>query len=67
MSSTICPYCSAEQVVGIEVQGVYDGVLYWMCNECKRAWNRWFTDNSRMFRVAEEHVAAHNEKMKGGE
>jgi hypothetical protein len=27
--------------VGVEIQGRYDGVMYWMCPFCRGAWNRW--------------------------
>lgn len=26
--------------IGVEVQGVYDGVLYWQCPDCEGAWQR---------------------------
>jgi len=28
-------------MVGVEVPGVYDGVLYWECPDCGAAWHRW--------------------------
>lgn len=27
--------------IGVEVRGVYDGVLYWQCPDCDGMWNRW--------------------------
>jgi len=27
--------------IGIEVSRIYDGVLYWMCPDCKHKWHRW--------------------------
>jgi hypothetical protein len=38
-----CPQCGLERakVVGVEVWGVYDGVLYWHCPACGWAWHRW--------------------------
>lgn len=27
--------------VGVEVQGVYDGVLFWQCPDCDGRWHRW--------------------------
>lgn len=27
--------------VGVEVPGVSDGVLYWMCPHCNHRWHRW--------------------------
>ena len=35
-----CPKCGEEAVVGVEVKGVYDGVLFWACNACKHRWHR---------------------------
>ncbi len=31
--------------IGVEVMGVYDGVLYYVCPDCKGAWNRWPEDH----------------------
>lgn len=40
----LCPHCaadlSANRVIGIEVQGVYDGVLLWSCPDCFAFWHR---------------------------
>lgn len=33
-----CPTCGGE-VIGVEVRGVYDGVLYWTCPAGHR-WHR---------------------------
>lgn len=36
-----CPECPAgTAVIGVEVRGVYDGVLYWTCWAGHR-WHRW--------------------------
>lgn len=50
MTFDTCPYCNADlrtasgrREIGHEIQGVYDGVLYWMCPDCSYAWPR-FTD-----------------------
>lgn len=38
----VCPRCQqADTVVGIEVRGVYDGVLFWECIEDGTRWHRW--------------------------
>jgi Zn-finger nucleic acid-binding protein len=29
-----------SRVVGIEIQGVYDGISYWQCPDCNTVWNR---------------------------
>lgn len=30
-----------SRTIGIEVRGVYDGVLYWACPDCRGTWHRW--------------------------
>lgn len=30
-----------SRMIGIEVRGVYDGVLYWKCPDCNASWHRW--------------------------
>jgi len=30
-----------SKLIGVEIQGGYDGVSQWMCPECKARWNRW--------------------------
>lgn len=40
-----------SRMIGVEVQGVYDGVLYWMCPDCRGTWHRWPRD-SRLYRAA---------------
>ena len=30
-----------SQKIGIEVRGVYDGVLFWKCPFCAHEWHRW--------------------------
>lgn len=42
----ICPTCESSAIIGIQVQGVYDGILYWVCQTCVHAFPRW-TGNSR--------------------
>ena len=44
MSELTCPKCGntdGSKLMGIEVPGVYDGVLYWRCLACGQQWNRW--------------------------
>lgn len=31
----------SKNVVGIEIQGMYDGVSYWKCQSCETVFNRW--------------------------
>ena len=30
-----------KNVVGIEVQGMYDGISFWECQSCKGTFDRW--------------------------
>lgn len=30
-----------KNVIGIEIQGQYDGVSYWKCEGCKTVFDRW--------------------------
>jgi len=32
--------------LGIEVQGVYDGILIWKCEKCNHMWPRFSEENS---------------------
>jgi hypothetical protein len=48
MSELTCPTCGntdGSKLMGVEVRGVYDGVLYWACMRCGERWNRWPTDH----------------------
>lgn len=35
----ICPGCGSA-AIGVEVRGLYDGILYWRCGRCRHAWHR---------------------------
>lgn len=41
--------------IGVEIRGVYDGVLFWACPDCGHAWNRWSKDTYR-HKLAEHHM-----------
>lgn len=43
------------RVMGHEVRGVYDGVLFWSCPDCQMAWPRW---NDGAGRLSVESVRA---------
>lgn len=45
MSEVVCPEGHTEPI-GIEVRGVYDGVLIWQCQVCDALWPR-FADGPR--------------------
>jgi transposase-like protein len=39
----ICPQCDnsdEQQMTGVEVRGIYDGVLFWVCESCGSAFPR---------------------------
>ena len=48
-----------SRVIGREVTGVYDGILYWSCPDCGHAWPRW-TDGGRLSLAAAKACAEAN-------
>jgi hypothetical protein len=57
-----CVNCgSADDLCGHEIQGVYDGVLFWSCLACGRAWPRDFGDWERLNTASAEYAERHNE------
>lgn len=63
-----CPRCHAQldyeedgyrlsHIVGVEIRGVYDGVLFWQCPFCNGRWHRW-KPGTRQHARAEEYVSA---------
>ena len=46
----VCPLCGADfaygetgqysRRIGVEIPGVYDGVLFWQCPDCGGRWHR---------------------------
>lgn len=52
-------------VVGHEVSGVYDGVLFWVDPACGMAWSRWtgggwMAEMAEMAEKAAAYIAEHN-------
>ena len=37
-----------SRLIGIEIQGEYDGISYWQCPDCKTYWSR-FTGEEKVF------------------
>jgi hypothetical protein len=53
---SLCPHCLADltmswvdndgatrngfRYIGMEISGVYDGILFWECPDCKGRWHR---------------------------
>jgi Zn ribbon nucleic-acid-binding protein len=52
---TRCASCTNVHVVGVEVRGVYDGVLYWECLSCGHRWHRW-PEGHELRRRAHAHM-----------
>lgn len=50
-----CPGCESGDVIGVEVRGVYDGVLYWMCEACGLRYHR-FPEGHWLRPRAERHI-----------
>jgi len=47
-NTLVCPVCRTDNhVVGVEVRGIYDGVLYWHCDMCGSAWPRFQPPDDR--------------------
>lgn len=61
-----CPDCGSSEVAGVEVRGVYDGVLYWMCMTCDWAWARWNDGLSDLSYSSNEYATAHNQERANG-
>ena len=62
MSQT-CPRCgsSEQHWIGHEIRGVYDGVLFWQCQGCGLAFQRWEPDD-RLHERAQVHIDKANER-----
>ncbi len=61
----VCPHCNSDQffgsslnTIGMEIWGIYDGVLYWMCPDCGWSWHRW--SEGRLHDVAQGYIDSAN-------
>ena len=52
-----------SRVIGNEIWGVYDGVLYWSCPDCGYAWVRVFGYPARD-ELSEKYALIHNQNRK---
>jgi hypothetical protein len=52
---TTCKKCGAFPLIGVEVQGVWDGVLYWRCSDCESCTHR-FPKGHSLREKAEPYV-----------
>lgn len=55
INMTTCPQCHSDHLVGVEVRGVYDGVLFWRCPKCGINLHR-FPEGHRLHRLADPYV-----------
>lgn len=53
----VCADCGGEPL-GVNVPGVYDGVLFWKCQDCGLAWTRTFTGHRQ--EIAQSYIDACN-------
>ena len=52
----MCPNCgeiTEQDLTGIQVLGVYDGVLIWNCRKCDAMWPRFEEPDSRYRKAVE--------------
>ena len=50
-----------SRIIGVEIRGVYDGVLFWACPECGGTWHRWDLPDMR------QRAAPYMEEWQGRE
>jgi ribosomal protein L37AE/L43A len=63
-----CPKCGSLMIRGHEIRGVYDGVLFWSCDDCRWHWARdWSGFGYRRQQIADEYVANYNRELYRGE
>lgn len=52
-----------SRFMGHEIQGVYDGTLFWACPDCGLAWSRW-TDGGRLTDISAKYVEDYNDAVR---
>lgn len=62
---SVCPQCGADfaygetgqysRKIGVEIQGVYDGVLFWQCPDCQGRWHR-FAETDPLYELANYYI-----------
>lgn len=55
----MCPECGSVREIAVQVSGVYDGALYFLCETCKHAYHRW--PSGPLHDAAEPYIVAHND------
>lgn len=71
MSEERCANCAAQltnpdgssRVVGVEIWGAYDGILFWTCPDCGHGWPRVFGMPERD-ELSEREVLIYNKTRK---
>lgn len=62
-----CPYCHREialgTLIGVEIAGVFPGVLFWQCPHCDGRWHRW-VEGSALAKAADPHVTPYARKVR---
>lgn len=56
MKNPSCPECGMTNPYGIDIQGLYDGVLIWECPACNHMWPRFPTGarHERALKIIED-------------
>ena len=44
-----CDKCSSNYIIGVEVMGSYDGILFWECDECENTILRFKADTTERY------------------
>ena len=47
----VCPVCSGT-LMGVEIRGVYDGILFFQCMDCSKPFHRFEPDESGFDKAA---------------
>lgn len=46
----------SDKCIGVEIRGVYDGILYWLCDD-GRPRNRWHLQDRKLYAAARKYMA----------
>lgn len=60
-----CPHCGNENLgmmEGHEIPGEYDGILFWVCLSCGKAWRKHF-ENRRLSVLSQHRAIEWNQRM----
>lgn len=70
----LCPLCGADfaygetgqysRKIGVEIQGVYDGVLFWQCPDCEGRWHR-FSETHYLYERAVRYIGMRPKQKEG--